>query len=136
MTPASYLADTSALARILAKPAEYEHWNQAMVHGVVAVCPLTELELLFSARSQPHRAELATLFNRLLLPIDLDDRDYRRAWQIQELLTSQGEHRSAGPVDLVVAACAELRGLTLVHCDGDFETIARLTGQGTHRVSG
>ena len=46
----------------------------------------------------------------------------------QEQLTAKGEHRSAGPVDLLVAA-AEEAGLTLLHHDRDFETIARTTGQ-------
>jgi predicted nucleic acid-binding protein len=50
-------------------------------------------------------------------------------------LTVRGEHRSAGPVDLVVAACAELRGLTLVHSGKDFEVIARATGQHELRVA-
>ncbi|MDT9698081.1 hypothetical protein RMT89_19695 [Streptomyces sp. P17] len=45
------------------------------------------------------------------------------------LLTAKGEHRAAGPVDLLVAAAAEEAGLTLLHCDRDFETIARTTGQ-------
>jgi hypothetical protein len=37
--------------------------------------------------------------------------------------------RGAVPVDLVVAATAELFGLTLLHHDRDFATIARVTGQ-------
>lgn len=41
----------------------------------------------------------------------------------------KGEHRSAGPVDLLVAAAAEEAELTLLHYDRDFETIARTTGQ-------
>ncbi len=44
-------------------------------------------------------------------------------------LTAKGEHRSAGPVDLLVAAAAKEAGLTLLHCDHDFDTIARTTGQ-------
>lgn len=36
---------------------------------------------------------------------------------------------SAGAVDLVVAATAELRGLTLLHRDRDFECLAAVTGQ-------
>ena len=35
----------------------------------------------------------------------------------------------AGPVDLVVAATAELHGLTLLHHDRDFNVVARVTGQ-------
>ncbi len=37
---------------------------------------------------------------------------YDRAWQVQEILTQRGQHRNAGPAALVVAATAELQGLT------------------------
>lgn len=53
----------------------------------------------------------------------IDDRAYDRAWKVQEALTTRGEHRSAGPVDLVLAATAELQGLPLLHRDRDFECI-------------
>lgn len=33
------------------------------------------------------------------------------------------------PVDLVLAATAELQGLALLHHDRDFDIIARVTGQ-------
>ena len=52
-----------------------------------------------------------------------------RAWRVQEVLTQRGQHRGAGAVDLVVAATAELQGLTLLHRDRDFERIAAVTGQ-------
>jgi predicted nucleic acid-binding protein len=39
------------------------------------------------------------------------------------------QHRSAGPVDLVIAATAELQGLALLHHDRAFECIAAVTGQ-------
>ncbi|NKY97579.1 PIN domain nuclease [Nocardiopsis alborubida] len=133
MSPARYLVDTSALARVYEQTGSPE-WDDAITNGVVAVCPVTELEFLYSARSVSHRDRVVSLLNRMLLPVDLDDRDYRRAWEVQRILTSRGEHRSAGPVDLLVAACSELRGLTLLHCDNDFETIARVTGQRTCRI--
>jgi predicted nucleic acid-binding protein len=50
---------------------------------------------------------------------------------VQRLLTERGEHRSAGPVDLLLAAIAELSGLTLPHRDRDVETVAHITGQPT-----
>lgn len=52
---------------------------------------------------------------------------FRRAREVQEILTEHGEHRPAGPVDLIVAAVAELSGLPLLHHDADFETVARRT---------
>jgi predicted nucleic acid-binding protein len=47
----------------------------------------------------------------------------------EEALTMRGRHRSAGAVDLVAAATAELQGLNLLHRDRDFECIAAITGQ-------
>jgi predicted nucleic acid-binding protein len=31
--------------------------------------------------------------------------------------------------DLIIAACAEAAGVTLVHCDEDFDAIGAATGQ-------
>ncbi len=59
----------------------------------------------------------------------MPDGAYRRSRTVQEQLTAKREHRSAGPVGLLVAAAAEEAGLTLLHCNRDFETIARTTGQ-------
>lgn len=61
--------------------------------------------------------------------VPVDDRAYDRAWRVPELLTRKGQHRNAGAVDLVVAATAELQGLTLLHRDQDFDCIAAVTGQ-------
>jgi hypothetical protein len=33
--------------------------------------------------------------------VPVDDRAYDRAWQVQDILAKRGQHRSAGPVDLV-----------------------------------
>jgi predicted nucleic acid-binding protein len=59
----------------------------------------------------------------------MPDGSYRRSRVVQEQLTAKGEHRSAGPVGLLVAAAAEEASLTLLHYDRDIETIARTTGQ-------
>jgi predicted nucleic acid-binding protein len=61
--------------------------------------------------------------------VPVHDRAFSRAWGVQDDLTAKVEHQSAGPVDLVVAATAELHGLTLLHHDHDFATIAAVTGQ-------
>lgn len=134
MSPAHHLIDTSAIARIFAAPEEHEEWRRALILGTVAVCPITELEFLYSARSARDRDRMVDRLNRLLLPVTLDEHHFARAWEVQRLLAANGEHRSAGPVDLLVAACAEGHGLTLLHDDNDFETIARITGQKTQRL--
>ncbi|MFE7949921.1 PIN domain nuclease [Streptomyces sp. NPDC057426] len=129
MNAALYLIDTSALARFMRGDAEQYGWDQAAAAGLIATCPITDLEFFYSARSAADRARGIEDVRLLFGWVPVDDRAYDRAWQVQEALTKQGKHRSAGAVDLVVAATAELQGLTLLHCDHDFECIAAVTGQ-------
>ncbi|MEU3311533.1 PIN domain nuclease [Streptomyces sp. NPDC048387] len=129
MNAALYLIDTSALARFMRGDAELYGWDQAAAAGLIATCPITELEFFYSARSAADRARGIEDVRQIFSWVPVDDRAYDRAWQVQEALTKQGKHRSAGAVDLVVAATAELQGLTLLHCDHDFECIAAVTGQ-------
>ena len=53
------LVDTSALVRLLRDPVVRGRWEQQVAAGLVAICPLTELEFLYSARSAADRAWLA-----------------------------------------------------------------------------
>ncbi|WP_060904414.1 PIN domain nuclease [Streptomyces scabiei] len=128
MTVADYLIDTSALARVLLRQTTTE-WDDRIGAGLVAICDITELEVLHSARSTVDRARLKAALDAHYVWCPMPDGIYRRSRIVQEQLTTKGEHRSAGPVDLLVAAAAEEAGLTLLHFDRDFETIARTTGQ-------
>ncbi|MFF5156384.1 PIN domain nuclease [Streptomyces sp. NPDC000348] len=127
MSVPDYLVDTSALARVLLRQVTAE-WEQRMAAGLVALCDLTELEVLYSARSEKGREAIQGRLNQFTW-CPMPDGVYRRARVVQRELTAKGEHRSAGAVDLLVAAAAEEAGLTLLHYDRDFETIARTTGQ-------
>ncbi|MFJ4966594.1 PIN domain nuclease [Streptomyces sp. NPDC088729] len=129
MSVADYLIDTSALARILLRQST-EEWNRRIGAGLVALCDLTELEVLYSARSTKDRENVRARL-AMFAWCPMPDGVFRRARTVQELLTTKGEHRCAGPVDLLLAAVAEMSGLTLLHHDRDFETIARATGQPT-----
>ncbi len=129
MNAAQFLIDTSALARFMRSDAEQFGWDQAAAAGLIATCPITELEFFYSARSAADRERGIEGIRLLFGWVPVDDRAYDRAWRVQEMLTTRGQHRSAGPVDLVVAATAELQGLTLLHRDRDFDCIAAVTGQ-------
>ncbi|MHC0429774.1 PIN domain-containing protein [Streptomyces sp. O3] len=135
MSPVTHLIDTSAAARILTHKKVRESWSEHLVEGVIGLCDITELEILYSARSLADRLAkeelLAELFNWTPVP----DGVHRRARAVQRMLTERGEHRSAGPVDLLIAATAELSGLTVLHYGADFETVARATGQPTSWVA-
>lgn len=129
MSRAQFLIDTSALARFMRNDAEKYGWDEAAAAGLISVCPITELEFFFSARSAADRAQGIDDLQATFIWVPIDDRAYDRAWRVQEILTAKGQHRSADPVDLVVAATAELQGLTLLHRDRDFTCIAAVTGQ-------
>lgn len=129
MMPARYLLDTSAVVRLLRDRAAGGAWEQQLTAGLLAVCPMVQLELLYSARSKAHRDRLLELINTAFLPVPMPDGVFDRATQIQAALTDRGAHRSAGPADLLVAAAAELQKLTLVHYDHDFDQVADVTGQ-------
>jgi predicted nucleic acid-binding protein len=57
-----------------------------------------------------------------------------RALEVQGVLAERSRHRGVSIPDLLIAACAELAGLAVLHYDADFERIAELTGQPTRWV--
>jgi predicted nucleic acid-binding protein len=58
-----------------------------------------------------------------------------RAVEILTLLADRGLHRAPSVPDLIIAATAELAGLTVLHLDKDFDVIAQITGQPVERLS-
>lgn len=134
MSPALYLIDTSGLFRILQSGLR-KAWSDHLAAGVIAICPIVGLEFLFSARSLADRLEKQQLLHDLLGWVPMPDRAYERAAEIQQLLTETGAHRSAGPVDLLIAATAERERLIVLCDDRDYQTIARVTGQPVRLVT-
>ena len=48
---------------------------------------------------------------------------------------SRGQHGALSILDLIIAATAELAGLTVLHLDKDFDLIAEIIGQTTERLN-
>ena len=128
MSPALYLIDTSGLFRILQGELR-KAWSDQLAAGVIATCPIVELEFLYSARSLADRLEKQRLMHDLFGWVPVHEGAYERAEQVQQLLTEAGAHRSAGPVDLLIAATAERERLTVLCDDHDYQTVAAVTGQ-------
>jgi predicted nucleic acid-binding protein len=130
----SWLIDTSALAR-LARSTEAATWTERIERGLVRISTVTRLEIGYSARSGPelrtatHRPPLASMPVEYQTPAIED-----RAIEVQLLLADLGHHRAPSVADLIVAATAELAGLTVVHLDKDFEMIAEVTAQPIERL--
>ena len=58
-----------------------------------------------------------------------------QAVEVLKLLADRGRHRAPSVPDLIIAATAELAGLTVLHLDKDFELIADVTGQPAERLA-
>jgi predicted nucleic acid-binding protein len=129
VTPTRFLVDTSALVRLLRNGDVRSRWQPQITAGVMGTCPITELEFLYSARSKSERDEWLELLNATFAWVAMPDQVFTRTAQVQDAMTARGTHRSAGVVDLLLAATAELNGLTLVHYDHDFNEIVKVTGQ-------
>lgn len=129
MSQVEYLVDTSAFVRLVLNEQVAAVWYRPMTAGLLAVCPATELEILHTARSRTHRDLLRDLLRQSFTWVVMPDRAFDRAAEVQSAMTDHGTHRSAGVVDLLVAAAAELHQLTLLHYDADFAAVAAVTGQ-------
>ena len=135
MTPQGWLIDKSALVRLSQSP-DVSLWVERINSGLVHVSPVTLLEVGYSARSATEHTRLLQRAPIAAMPIEqLNEVVTNRALAVQELLAQRGQHRAPSIPDLLLAATAELTGLTILHDDRDFDLIAAVTGQPTANIS-
>lgn len=104
-----------------------------LLEGEIATCGIIDLEMLYSASSRKHyRAAAEALRGMPRVPVD--EPCVGRALEVQSMLAERSQHRAVPLPDLLVAACAERAGLTVIHYDADFDRIAKLTGQAVRWV--
>lgn len=127
-----YLVDTSVFAR-LAKPAVAAAFAPLASSRQVALSIPVVFELGYAARSPDDYVELVERLHSFPL-VPTTDADHRRALEVQAALAAGSHHRALSLVDGLVAATAEARQLTVLHYDGDFELVARITGQSHHWI--
>jgi predicted nucleic acid-binding protein len=131
----SWLIDKSALVR-LADSRDATEWAARIERGLVRITTVTRLEIGYSARSGPdlrtglQRPPLSSMPVEYLTPAIED-----RSVEVLTLLADRGQHRAPSLPDLIIAAAAELAGLTVLHVDKDFEVIAEITGQPVERLN-
>lgn len=132
MSEPRYLVDTSVFARLeLAEVGD--RLEQLALAGKVWTCRVIDLELTYASR----RRDVARLIEdrrsfpeAAITPAVMD-----RALQVAGLMSARGLHRGAKPIDLIIAAAAEARGLSVLHYDDDYERIAKVTGQPTEWIA-
>lgn len=131
----SWLIDKSALVRLGRSP-DAEAWSERIDRGLVRVSTVTLLEVGYSARSGGDWAAGFAEPPLSQMPLEnLTPAIEARALEVQGILARRGHHRAAKVPDLLVAATAERVGLTVLHCDKDFDLIADVTGQPVARLT-
>lgn len=130
----SWLIDRSALIRIKQSP-DGRLWFERIQAGEVRIGTAAVLEMGFAARGASDWAVAVRG-----LPVNLMPRAHTtpavedRAVEVQGLLAARGQHRAPSLADLLIAATAELSGLTVLHVDDDYDLIAAVTGQPVERL--
>ena len=125
---AGYLIDTSAMSRS-SQPSVAAVSEPLIRAGKVATCLVLDFEALYSSRSNEEYERVAILRRGRFEYLAIEDREWRRALEVQAELAAKGRLREVGMADLLIAAVAERHALTLLLYDADFETIAGVTGQ-------
>jgi predicted nucleic acid-binding protein len=124
--------DTSVIARSR-QPEVADVLDDLAINGRLWTCRMVDLELIYSVRGTDV-AELAAE-RRLLPEAPVTPPALDRALEVMELMRTKGLRRAAKPADCIIAASAELAGLTVLHYDRDYDHIAEVTGQHTEWVA-
>ena len=127
-----WLIDKSALVRLSDSP-DVDEWANRIERGLVRMTTVTRLEVGYSARSATQARSAFTTPPLSAMPVEYLTRAIEdRALEL--MLADQGHHRAPSIRDLLIAATAELAGLTVLHLDKNFELIAGITGQVCERL--
>jgi predicted nucleic acid-binding protein len=130
-----WLIDKSALVRLAASP-DAARWADRIERGLVRITTVTRLEVGCSARSGPELRSAQRQPPLTSMPVEyLTPAVEDRAVEVLALLADRGQHRAPSLPDLIIAATAEMAGLTILHLDKDFELIAAITGQPAERLA-
>jgi hypothetical protein len=122
----THLVDTSVLTR-LAQPPIRAAIEPKATRGEFARAGISDLEIGYSARSAAEWDRLIEALQIFEL-VETTSDHLRRARQVQRLLATRHQRGRKIP-DLLIAAAAEARNLSVLHYDADFDRIAAATGQ-------
>jgi len=120
-----YLLDTSGLVRLLREPKLQEAWYDAVDAEAIGSCYPQRTEFLYTARDRSEYDEITEMFGDLYADVSVPKNAGRWISSVQHRMAMTGEHRSASAVDLMIAATAAHHGLTVLHDDADYRTVAR-----------
>jgi predicted nucleic acid-binding protein len=123
----TYLVDTSALTRILRRQVAPD-WDDFDRRGLLAVCEPVLTETLLIARTKDYVA-LEDSITSNYVQVTVPDSIWDLVAVLRRELVPHSAHRGLSVADLVIASTAIRLKLTVLHEDGDYETVARFVPQ-------
>lgn len=128
----AYVADTTVLNR-LNHPTVRAATRPLIKRGLLHRSTMSDLEIGFSARNAPEWDAFQDVLQ--FCPVEpITASHFDTAKQTQRALAARGLRGRKLP-DLLIAACARMAGLTVLHYDHDYDLIAEVTGQPTEWVA-
>jgi predicted nucleic acid-binding protein len=128
MAGAAYLADTSVYVVQARSEDAFRRFQSLLAEGRLAVCQMAALEYLNNAPDpQSYERLWGAVHGQRWQDVTTEAMD--RALDVHHQLSAKSQHRQFSLPDLVIAATAELSGLTVLHYDEDYDRIAKVTGQ-------
>jgi len=122
----THLVDTSVLTR-LHRPEIQVIVEPLASAGQLGRTTISDLEVGFSARHAREWDQLMAALDAFDL-VEIHAGHFNRARQVQRDLATRARRGRKIP-DLLIAAAAEERRISVLHYDNDFDVIARVTGQ-------
>jgi predicted nucleic acid-binding protein len=120
-----YLADSSALWRVLRDPAVRVGWNEVISGHAIGSCQPQRTEFRRSARNLDEYEQMTAMFVDLYPDVPVPKAAWQWVESAQYRLLRAGAHRALSCVDLLICACAAIRGLVILHDDNDFVAAAQ-----------
>lgn len=122
-----FLADKSALARLHTTPVQVV-MEPLILAGEIATCAIVDLEILFSARSPVEYSDIQQRRMRSYPNLQITEQVCVRALELQSSLAKRSQHRAVSIPDLIIAACAQVHNVTVLHYDSDFDAVTAVGG--------
>lgn len=132
MTGVLWLVDSSAITRLV-------HAEVAEVVGPllnasqIGTCGVVDLCLNGALRDLAVLPAVSAMRSASFHWLAIEDKDFRRALEVQALLAEHGQRMARWP-SLLVAAVAERYRVAVLHYDEDFDLITKVTMQDTQWI--
>ncbi|ETW22114.1 ribonuclease [Mycobacterium gastri 'Wayne'] len=120
-----FLADSSAVWRLLRQPDLTTAWTSSLLSGAVGSCEPQRAEFRRSARNTDELDQMNRTFGAIFPDVPVPKSVWRWIDSAQSRLAAAGAVRALSVVDLLICGTAAASGLVVLHDDADYELAQR-----------